>query len=109
MLFLMLKKVLNIFISILLLLPLFTGDIAFSQMVSNGLPSFQKPCDMDHCYPYAPKCPLCPSSTSINLVFYQKAAPYLPAFNPFYIQITSETLTDQGFVKTIFHPPAATS
>src|SRR4030042_5229026 len=101
----MIRKGLNIFISILLLLPLFTGVVVFSQTVNNGLPSFQKTCDMDDCNPYMPKCPLCPSSNSTIQLFHQEAAAYLPTPISSFILISVSALSDQGVVKAIFHPP----
>jgi hypothetical protein len=106
----MLRKVIHILISILLLLPLLTGMPGFPQLVNNYLPSFQKSCDMDdcdmdHCNPYLPKCPLCPSSGSTNLYFYQEAGAYLPVLTSSFVLVCLDSLTDQEFVKTIFHPP----
>jgi hypothetical protein len=105
----MLKKALNIFISILLLLPLLTGTVGFSQPVDNNSPSFQKPCDMNDCNPYAPKCPLCPSSGSVNLYLNHEAGAYLPILACSFILDSVSTLSDQGVIKAIFHPPTATS
>jgi hypothetical protein len=105
----MLRKGLNTFISILLLLPLFVGEAGFFQAVSNASPSFQKPCDMDDCNPNMPKCPLCPSSSSINLYLYHETAVYLPTPTSSFFMVSVSTLSDQGFVKTIFHPPTSTS
>lgn len=47
------KKVLNIFLSILFLLPFFTGTTGVSQPVNRppAPASFQKPCDMDRFNP----------------------------------------------------------
>jgi len=109
MVYTMLKKALNIFISILLLLPLLTGGAGFSQMISADPPSFQKACDMDDCNPYMPKCPLCPSSNSTIQLFHQEAAAYLPTPISSFILISVSTLSDQGVVKTIFHPPTFNS
>ena len=105
----MIRKGLNIFISILLLLPLFTGVVVFSQTVNNGLPSFQKTCDRDDCNPYMPKCPLCPSSNSTIQLFHQEAAAYLPTPISSFILISVSALSDQGVVKAIFHPPTFNS
>ena len=105
----MLSKALNIFMSILLLLPLLTGEVGFSQMVNNYPPSFQKPCDMDHCNPYMPKCPLCPSLSSSNLCLHHEAGAYLPIPISSFILLSVSTLSDQGVVKTIFHPPISIS
>src|SRR4030042_6335993 len=79
----MLRKIVHVFISILVLLPFFTGISGFPQLANNYLPSFQKPCDMDdcdmdNCNSHMPKCPLCPSSSSVNLYLHQKAGVYLP-------------------------------
>ena len=103
----MLKKALIIFMSILLLLPLLTGAVGFSQTVNNDPPSFQKPCDMDHCNPYMPKCPLCPSSSSHIPYLPNGARIYLPTLNSSFNLVSLESLSDQGFVKSIFHPPTS--
>jgi len=109
MLKIMLKKGLNIFISILLLLPLFIGEVGFFQAVSHASPSFQKTCDMDDCNPNMPKCPLCPSFSSINLYLSHEPAAYLPTPVFSFILLSVSTLSDQGFVKAIFHPPTTIS
>jgi hypothetical protein len=108
----MLRKALNIFISISLLLPVFTGGFSFFSPINNDPPSFQKPCnmddcDMDHCNPYLPKCPLCPSSNSFIQLFRQEVADYLPTPTSSFILFTLGTLSDQGFVRAIFHPPTS--
>jgi hypothetical protein len=105
----MLRKGLNIFISILLLLPLFTGEVGFSQAIGHASPSFQKACDMDDCNPNVPKCPLCSSSSSIILYLDRKTIVYLPASTSSYILLNVRTLSDQGYVKVIFHPPTNAS
>jgi len=105
----MLKKGLNIFISTLLLLPLLTGGGGFFQTVNNDPPSFQNPCDMNHCNPHMPKCPLCPSPSSTNLYFSEEMGAYLPTLTSLFILITIDNLSDQGFVKSIFHPPTTPS
>jgi hypothetical protein len=109
MLKIMLKKALNIFISILLLLPLFIGEAGLFEAVSHASPSFQKTCDMDDCNPYMPKCPLCPSSNSTIQLFHQEAAAYLPTPISSFILISVSALSDQGVVKAIFHPPTLNS
>jgi hypothetical protein len=103
------KKALNIFISILLLLPLVTGQVGFFQAVSHASPSFQKACDMDDCNPNMPKCPLCPSFNSTNLYLNYESESYLPILSSSHIFLSIETLSDQGVVKTIFHPPTSLS
>jgi len=108
----MLRKLANIFISILLVLPFFTGTYGFSVMDGNLPFSFQKPCDMDHCdmdhsSPNTPKCSLCPTFNS--------PAPYLsggpridlPTLPSSFILVSINTLSDQGVVKAIFHPPTS--
>ena len=105
----MLRKGLNIFISILLLLPLFAGQAEFFQAVSHASLSFQKTCDMDDCNPNMPKCPLCPSFGSINLLLYHEVAVYLPTPASSYIQLSVSPMFDQGFVKAIFRPPTIIS
>ncbi len=106
----MLRKISHIFISILVLLPFFTGISGFPQLANAYPPSFQKTCDMDHCdmdhsNPNTPKCPLCPSLSSTNLYFYHEAGAYLPVLTSSFVLVCLDSLTDQEFVKTIFHPP----
>ena len=110
----MLRKLLNIFISILLLLPLWTGmPGSFGSGKVNDLQiHFQKPCDMDdcdmaNCNSQTPKCPLCPSPTSFAQLFRQEMADYLPTPTSSFILLTLGTLSDQGFVRAIFHPPTS--
>ena len=105
----MVRKGLNIFISILLLLPLFAGEAEFFQAVSHASTSFQKTCDMDDCNPNMPKCPLCPSFSSAHLYLYCEAATYLPAPISSFITLTESTLSDKGFVRSIFRPPTIIS
>src|SRR4030042_3157739 len=99
----MLQRTINILMSISLLLPLFSGTAVFPQPANNNSSSFQKPCDMDDCNPNMPKCPLCPSSSSINLYLYHEAAVYLPTPTSSFILLSVSTLSDQGVIKTIFH------
>ena len=103
------KRIINVFISISLMLSLFSGVAAFPQVVNNNLSSFQKPCNMDDCNPNMPKCPLCPSSSSTIQFFHQEAAAYLPTPISSFILISVSTLSDQGVVKAIFHPPTSIS
>jgi len=105
----MLKKVPNILMSILLLLPLLTGVGWYFQTISNTSHSFQKPCDMNGCNSNAPKCPLCPSSGSVNLYLNHEAGTYLPILSSSFMLDSVSTLSDQGVIKGIFRPPTATS
>jgi hypothetical protein len=91
-----------------LLIPLLTGVVGFSLTVSNDPPSFQKPCDMNHCNPHLPKCPLCPSSGSLIPYLPQEMGDYLPRLRSSFILLSFGNLSDQGFVKSIFHPPIST-
>jgi len=108
----MLRKVTHIFVSILLLLPFFTGVPGFPQLANNYLPSFQKPCDMDHCdmdhsNPNTSKCSLCPSSSSFVQLFRLELTDYLPTLTSSFISLAVGTMSDQGFVRAIFHPPTS--
>jgi hypothetical protein len=109
----MLKKILNIVISILLLLSVFTGGGGFLQPVSSASPSFQKTCDMtdcnSDCNPNRPKCPLCPSSGSANSYLNHEPGSYLPILDSSFILDSVSILSDQGVIKGIFRPPIATS
>jgi hypothetical protein len=115
----MMRKAINVSLSILLLLPLFSGEFVSSALAKsrsssseicssdNGANSrFQKPCDMDHCNPL-PKCPLCPSSSSMNPYLCQGAGVYLPPLPSSLIIINPDALPDQGFVSSIFRPPTS--
>jgi hypothetical protein len=105
----MLKRSINILISISLVLPLFSGIAVFPQAVNNHPSSFQKPCNMDDCNPNMPKCPLCPSFSSINLYLNNEVGAYLPILDSSLVLVCVEILFDQGFVKSIFHPPTLLS
>jgi len=114
----MAKKVINALLSIVFSVPLFTGifasaDLPMAYFSSSetcsgdykGEISFQKPCDMDHCNPFAPKCPLCPSWGMVNIYLLRESGAYLPPPTSSLIGTISSTLSDQGVVRTIFHPP----
>jgi len=109
----MCKKTFRTIITILILPGLFIGIVNFSSLAFASLfpgnsppePSFQKTCDMDHCNPNLPKCPLCPSSGSISLVLHLEGGFYLPILASSMLSIFHDSLSDQGFVKSIFHPP----
>jgi hypothetical protein len=109
----MLKKGLNIFLSILLPLTLFGAVAGFSQPLGITPTSFEKTCDMDDCEmdgcnSQTPKCPLCPSVNSSVQTFHLELTDYLPtpAFSFFWCAL--RTLSDQVFVREIFHPPTST-
>ena len=112
------KKIVNIVSSILLLLPLLVGVLASSDLPISFFSSseicsgnnygeviLQKPCDMDHCNPHMPKCPLCPSSNSINPSLCQEGEAYLPPLTSSDILVSAETLFDQGVIRSVFRPP----
>jgi hypothetical protein len=105
----MLRKSLVILILIVLLLPLFAEESGLFKAVSTASPAFQKPCDMDDCNPNMPKCPLCPSSRSINLYLHQETTAYLPTITSSIVLVCVDTLSDQGFVSSIFRPPTLLS
>jgi hypothetical protein len=112
------KKTINVLLSILLSMPLIAGRFASSDS-GNPLLSFleicsrdnyakvsyQKPCDMDHCNPRMPNCPLCPSSNSINPSLCQEGEAYLPPLTSSDILVSAETLFDQGVMRSVFRPP----
>ena len=113
----MMRKGISISLSMLLLLPLFSGT-SFSSALAKSFSSsteicssdngasirFQKPCDMGHCTPL-PKCPLCPSSSSIHPYLHQGAGVYLPPPHSSFIIINPDSLSDQSFVSSLFRPP----
>jgi hypothetical protein len=103
----MLKKSIIIFILIVLLLPLFDEEGGLFKAVSNTSPAFQNLCGMVDCNPGMPKCPLCPSFHSINLYLHQETGVYLPTLTSSLVFICVDTLSDQGFVKSIFRPPTS--
>ena len=110
----MCKKTFRAIITILILPSLFIGTVTFSSLAlanlcpENSYPnaSLQKTCDMDHCNPNLPKCPLCPSSISVNPFLLQETDAYLPTPTASFIPASNDTLSDQEVVKSIFHPPA---
>jgi hypothetical protein len=111
------KKILNLIVTISLVLPLFAGMFGpcgiactFSSFIqiflkSNIQTHFEEPCDMDDCNPNLPKCPLCPSSSSLNPYLPNEAGIYLPTLSSPFKPISVDSLADQGFVQSIFHPP----
>jgi hypothetical protein len=106
------RKISHVFMSILVLLPFLAGVPGIPQLANNDHLSFQKTCDMDHCDmdncdPDVPKCPLCPSSGSFIQLFRQEMTDYLPTPTSSFILLTLGTLSDQGVVRAIFHPPTS--
>ncbi len=107
------KKILNILICTLLILPLFSGiysPLKAAQMGSLLLSAgSQKNCGMDSCSPNLPRCPLCPSSNTILPYMSQETRVNLeiPVFT--FILVSSDTLSDQGVTRSIFRPPILTS
>jgi hypothetical protein len=107
----MFRNFVHLFLAISLALPVATGLFGFSG-TAGGFPlmrpsqiTFEAPCTMDHCSPFAPKCPLCPSWSGTNLFLFHESADDLPPPAPGVLTLTSNTLSDQGVVRTIFHPP----
>jgi hypothetical protein len=108
----MLRKSSHIFISILLLLPFFAGTYTFPVSGANLPFSFQKPCDMDDCdmdhaSPNTPKCPLCPTFNSFAPYLSGEVRIDLPVLPSSFVVFSINTLSDQGVVKAIFHPPTS--
>jgi hypothetical protein len=108
----MLRKLINILISILLVVPLWTGTPSSLGLAKNSDPQvrFQKPCDMnpcdmDDCAPRMPKCPLCPTSGSFVPYLSNGSGIISPILNSSLTHTRDNTLSDQGVVKVIFRPP----
>jgi len=104
----MFKKGLNIFTAALLLLLLFRGTSYSHQALDEvNFPqiSVEKKCSMDCCGSRSAACPLCMTSYSIGLFFLKKAELYIPILSYSVISIDLDTLSDQGFLKSICHPP----
>lgn len=108
----MLRKLTNILISILLVVPLLAGTPSSLGLAKNSDPQvrFQKPCDMDpcdmdHCAPRMPKCPLCPTSGSFVPYLSSGSGIISPILNSSLTHTRDNTLSDQGVVKVIFRPP----
>ena len=112
------KKIVNIVSSILLLLPLLVGVLASSDLPISFFSSseicpgnnygeviLQKPCDMDHCNPHIPRCPLCPSSSSIVPYLHQSREISMQSPSSSFILTTLDPLFDQGFLRSVFRPP----
>lgn len=106
--FSMQKKVLKYFMPVLVLIFLFTGTSISFQTFDAGLSSsvhFENTCDMCCCSSENPACLLCMTSNSNGLYLPKKTDLYLPMLPNSLILIDINTLPDQGFVKTIYHPP----
>lgn len=101
----MIKKRLNHFASILLILPLLMVGLSFSPWEEHSFVGTQGPCDRDQCN--TSECPVCPSSCSIDPYIKQEPESYHQlVISPFTV-IPPNTLSDQGYVKSIFRPPTA--
>jgi hypothetical protein len=100
-------KVISVVISVLLLCPLFIGIAGSSQLHERDLPSFQKPCHIDSCFPHSSKCPLCTSSTTFMPYHHQQVGDYLPTLSLALLPLSDTRLSDQDFVKSIFRPPTS--
>lgn len=109
----MLTKTINIYVALLLALSptgifagLCGGTVDFVLPGNVIQLKEQHPCDIaDHCNPMAPKCPLCPSWTSLNGYLLHESEDYLPPPLSAFIMTQSETFSDQGVVRTVYHPP----
>lgn len=116
------KKYLNILTCIVVVIALLTWVLssaglgfAFTSLsgppcgkASDG-PGFKKPCEMDHCSPDIPKCPLCPSFGSQTPCINQGTLAYLPPLDSSFVLVCLDTLFDQGFIGSIFRPPTSIS
>jgi hypothetical protein len=111
------KRTISSFICLLLLPTLFPGVLNYAGMGSGSSPlfdlfpgkaqaSFEEPCDMDHCNPYMPRCPLCPSSGSSTPYLRQVAGDYLPTITTSLVLVSVNILSDQGYITSVFRPPA---
>ena len=120
-LLIMSKKYLNILTCILLVIALLTWVLssaglgfAFTSLSgppcgkASGGPGLEKPCEMDHCSPDLPKCPLCPSFGFANPYLHQGVSDYLPPPDFSFTLASLDTLSDQGFIRSIFRPPTPT-
>jgi hypothetical protein len=114
------RKRMKYFVSLLVLSAFLMGIFAFAGSLnafdplsqplcgktSTG-PGFKKPCDMDHCESNLPKCSLCSSPGSTGPYLGQKIVEYPPPRNPSFVLVCLNTLSDQGFIKSIFRPPTS--
>ena len=113
------RKPLRLFVSLLVLSTFCMGMFTFAGSVTaftpmsqpscgkTSGPGFKKPCDMDHCKPNLPKCPLCSSPGSAVPYLGQGALNYLPPLNCSFVLVCFDTLSDQGFIRSIFRPPTS--
>jgi len=107
------KKLFNILVCTLLILPLFSGIYSPLKAAHVGSPllsaGYQKTCGMDSCSPNLPRCPLCPSSNTIHPYIFQETPGNLeiPVFS--FVFASLDTLSDQGVTQPIFRPPILTS
>ena len=83
------KRIINIFISTLLLLA-FSGEALDLSLWAE-----------------APVCSDCPFSDYDDDYLLKEVEPYLPAPTFCLALVSLSTLPDQGFVKSIFHPPTS--
>jgi hypothetical protein len=110
------KRVFHTFIAISLLFcfitvtPSLNGEILLKG--HNSQARIERPCDMVHCdmdhsSPNTPKCPLCPTFNSFAFYLCNGVRIDLPTFTSSFALVSVDALSDQGVVKTIFHPPTS--
>jgi len=113
------KRIVSTLICLLLLPTLLPGVLNYAGMGSSSSPlfdlfpgkaqaSFEEPCDMNHCNPYMPRCPLCPSPGSGVPYLHQEAGDYIPTGATSFVLISINILSDQGYITSIFRPPTST-
>jgi hypothetical protein len=100
------KKFTHIFLSILILWPLFAGTAGFP-LPDNSSLSFENLCGTNHCTNRSPVCPLCPTSGSFVPYLSNGSGIIFPVLNSSLTHTRDDTLSDQGVVKAIFHPPTS--
>jgi hypothetical protein len=112
--FWVIRRTIYVLLSVLVLMP---SGIVMQAFASPAPPccceknayaaSFRAPCGMNHCSPAAPKCPLCPSSNSSTpfIHAHRGAEVFLPRLS--FTIATPQSLSDQGFVRSVFRPPAS--
>lgn len=93
-----------------LLLPLLTGTFNAQQAFDNKSlfqDHLKKTDDMNCCHSDNTPCPLCLTSNSIYSYLHNETVSYLPILTSSFILIELNSLSDQGIVKAIYHPPTS--
>jgi hypothetical protein len=92
---------------ILLLLTTIFGSLQTYAMGSIIQNRSKDTCNEDCCDSHRKECPGCLNSNTVNIYLFYEIGAYIPKFTFFSILVDIDTISDQGVIKIIPHPPPA--